>query len=162
MQSLFYVSLKSNFANFCVWYRVTWLFINFDTHLVEYNLHFTIITYRVLLLLKKPNLKFCFNFEFQHVLADSWVVRSSDLGRDSNTIHVRTHLGAILKPGDSVMGLDLSNSNVNDANFEKLTMSGQELPEVVLVRKHYGDSNRRRRKRKWKLKRVAADMNDAG
>lgn len=40
----------------------------------------------------------------KHVLSDIWVVRASELGVNDNTIHTRTHLGHILKPGDSVLG----------------------------------------------------------
>lgn len=40
----------------------------------------------------------------KHVLADVWVTRASELGINDNTIHTRTHLGHVLKPGDSVMG----------------------------------------------------------
>lgn len=40
----------------------------------------------------------------RHVLADIWVVKASELGMNDNTIHTRTHLGHVLKPGDSVMG----------------------------------------------------------
>ena len=41
---------------------------------------------------------------FQHVLADAWVVKSSELGINDDTIHCRTHLGHLLQPGDTVMG----------------------------------------------------------
>ncbi|CAG2065394.1 unnamed protein product, partial [Timema podura] len=40
----------------------------------------------------------------KHVLSDIWVVKASELGVTDNTIHSRTHLGHILKPGDSVLG----------------------------------------------------------
>lgn len=42
---------------------------------------------------------------FQHVLADVWLVKASELGINEDTIHTRTHLGHLLKPGDSVMAL---------------------------------------------------------
>lgn len=41
----------------------------------------------------------------KHVLADIWVVKASELGMNDNTIHTRTHLGHVLKPGDYVLGL---------------------------------------------------------
>ena len=40
----------------------------------------------------------------QHVLADAWVVKSSELGRNEDTIHCRTHLGHLLQPGDIALG----------------------------------------------------------
>ncbi|KAJ8921812.1 hypothetical protein NQ315_008444 [Exocentrus adspersus] len=89
----------------------------------------------------------------RHVLSDIWVVKASELGMNDNTIHTRTHLGHVLKPGDSVMGYNLEDSNVNDANFEKIDRSN--IPDVLLVKKHYGDRSFRRRQRMWKLKRLA-------
>lgn len=40
----------------------------------------------------------------KHVLADVWLTRASQLGINENTIHTRTHLGHVLKPGDSALG----------------------------------------------------------
>ena len=40
----------------------------------------------------------------QHGLADAWVVKSSELGMNEDTTHVRTHLGHLLSPGDTVLG----------------------------------------------------------
>merc|ERR1712223_14194 len=86
----------------------------------------------------------------RHVLADCWVVKSSELGINDDTIHCRTHLGHLLIPGDTVMGFDLKNSNVNDENLDK--MAADKIPDVILVKKVYGDKALRNRKRKWKLK----------
>ncbi|KFM68812.1 60S ribosomal export protein NMD3, partial [Stegodyphus mimosarum] len=88
----------------------------------------------------------------KHVLADAWVVRSRELGLTEDFIHTRTHLGHILKPGDSVLGLDLSTININNKDFNKLNKEA--LPDVILVKKIYGDKNTRHRKRKWKLKHL--------
>ncbi|CAH1994982.1 unnamed protein product [Acanthoscelides obtectus] len=89
----------------------------------------------------------------RHVLADVWVVRASELGINDNPIHTRTHLGHILKPGDSVMGYNIGDSNVNDANFEKLDRNM--IPDILLVKKYYGDRVSRKKQRIWKLKRLA-------
>jgi len=86
----------------------------------------------------------------RHVLADCWVVKSSELGMNDDTIHCRTHLGHLLSPGDTVMGFDLKNSNVNDENLDK--MAADKIPDVVLVKKVYAEKALRNRKRKWKLK----------
>ncbi|XP_063243465.1 60S ribosomal export protein NMD3 [Bacillus rossius redtenbacheri] len=91
----------------------------------------------------------------KHVLADVWVVKASELGITENTVHSRTHLGHILKPGDSVLGYALGDSNVNDPSFERLDAA--RVPDVLLVKKHYGDRPARRRKRAWKLKHLADD-----
>jgi len=40
----------------------------------------------------------------QHVLADVWVVKESELGNSESQVHCRTHLGHLLAPGDVVLG----------------------------------------------------------
>ena len=40
----------------------------------------------------------------QHQVADVWVVKSSELGMEPTTVHTRSHMGHILKPGDLVLG----------------------------------------------------------
>lgn len=89
---------------------------------------------------------------FKHVVADVWVVKSSELGINDNTIHTRTHLGHLLRPGDEVLGFDLRDANVNNDDFDKL--KADKIPDVVLVKKHFGEKDKRRRMRKWKLKHL--------
>lgn len=45
--------------------------------------------------------------------------------------------------------------NVNDANFEKIKES--EIPDVILVKKYYGDKSARRRARNWKLRYLSEE-----
>lgn len=92
----------------------------------------------------------------KHELADVWVVPASQLGISDEHKHCKTHLGHLLKPGDWVLGFDMANANINDANYEKL--KPERIPDVILIKKVYGDKALRSRKRKWKLKRLAADM----
>ena len=61
-------------------------------------------------------------------------------------------MGAILSIGDTVLGLDLRNSNVNNPDMEK--MSADKIPDVVLVKKVFGDKALRNRRRKWNLKHM--------
>lgn len=90
-------------------------------------------------------------------IADVWVVKAEDLGLDQAEIHTRTHLGGILKPGDSVLGYSLSENNINDVHFENL--DSDSIPDVVLIKKFYGyDKAARRRQRMWKLKHLAQDV----
>ncbi|XP_008556831.1 60S ribosomal export protein NMD3 [Microplitis demolitor] len=90
----------------------------------------------------------------KHVIAEVELVRASELGLTENYIYARTHLGHLLKEGDSALGYALADSNINDANFEKL--SANEIPDVILVKKFYGhDKLARRRARVWKLKHLA-------
>lgn len=89
----------------------------------------------------------------KHVMADVWVVKSSELGlNDDDGIHCRTFLGAILNIGDLVLGLDLVNSNVNNPDLE--LMATEKIPDVVLVKKIYGDKTQRNRRRRWNLKHM--------
>ncbi|TGZ45674.1 60S ribosomal export protein NMD3 [Temnothorax longispinosus] len=97
----------------------------------------------------------------KHIIADAWLVKASELGINDTPIHTRTHLGHILKPGDSVLGYALKDTNVNDANFDKL--SEDSIPDIILVKKFYSHNKAARRKaRVWKLKHISdevADMN---
>jgi len=82
------------------------------------------------------------------LLADAEIVRSRDLGVSDERFVVRTHLGNILRPGDAVLGYDLSNAVYNEADAESNSTGGKNrtkgtggrggnvaLPDIVLVRK---------------------------
>lgn len=60
------------------------------------------------------------------------------------------------------MGLDLKSANVNEENFEKLEQKDRgNIPDVILVKKLFGDKMSRNRKRQWKLRRLAVeDLSD--
>lgn len=91
----------------------------------------------------------------KHVIADVWVVKASELGINDNTTHTKTHLGHLLKPGDSVLGYNLEDANINDNNFE--AMNKDKVPDVVLVKKFYGDLSGRKNMRNWKLKHLSEE-----
>ncbi|KAI8764615.1 ribosome-binding protein [Biomphalaria glabrata] len=86
----------------------------------------------------------------KHALADVYVARMSDLGVNEIQFHCRTHLGHILKVGDTVLGFDFTNANLNHQHFEK--MKSDKVPDVMLIKKVF-DNARRMRRRKWKLHR---------
>lgn len=88
----------------------------------------------------------------KHVLSDVWVVRANELGMDGQQYYCRSHLGHLLQPGDSVLGLDLRTANFNDVNLDR--MKAERIPDVVLVKKVYGESLHRSQKRKWKLQHL--------
>lgn len=70
----------------------------------------------------------------KHRLADVWVVKSSELGlSENNGTHCRTFLGDELDIGDTVLGLDLRNINVNNPELER--MAKDKIPDVLLVKK---------------------------
>ncbi|XP_028405919.1 60S ribosomal export protein NMD3-like [Dendronephthya gigantea] len=92
----------------------------------------------------------------QFCLADVWVTRTSEIGLNDAQYHCRTYLGHLLKAGDLVMGIDFTTSNLNDENLNKL--APDKIPDVILVKKVYGDKKERKKARKWKLKTLEKDM----
>ncbi|KAK9488524.1 NMD3 family-domain-containing protein [Lipomyces starkeyi] len=90
-------------------------------------------------------------------LADATVARSSDMGRNDTTYYVRTHLGGILHPGDTVLGYFLSNVNFNHELWDTLDQSN--VPDVVLVKKSY-PRKKKNKGRSWRLKRMAKEYNE--
>lgn len=93
-------------------------------------------------------------FSHKHLLVDVWVARMSDLGVNDQQFHTRSHLGHLLRVGDTVLGFDFTCSNLNHAQFEKLRED--RVPDVLLVRKVF-DRSKRSKRRIWKLKRMAED-----
>lgn len=64
-------------------------------HLVEYTvMDVEIIRERKLFPGQGP-------ISFKHVVADIWVVKTSELGIKDNKIHMKSQLGHLLKPGDT-------------------------------------------------------------
>ncbi|KAL3891578.1 hypothetical protein ACJMK2_003834 [Sinanodonta woodiana] len=92
----------------------------------------------------------------KHVLADLWVARMSDLGVNDQQYFCRTHLGHLLNAGDTVLGFDVANANLNHAEFEKVKLD--KLPDVVIVKKIFGDKALRNRRRRWKLKHLNDEL----
>ncbi|KAJ1457410.1 NMD3 family-domain-containing protein [Pelagophyceae sp. CCMP2097] len=95
-------------------------------------------------------------------VADVTLARSSDLGVNDDQITVATHMGALLRAGDEVLGYDLRAANLASAN----SLEGvSDVPDVVLVRKaptkiNGDDGGTERRKRKWKLRSLNAQDAD--
>lgn len=88
------------------------------------------------------------------MLADAQVTPANSSMDADMIFHCRTHMGAILKPGDTVMGYLLTHTNFNDPNWEALNQSNQAstVPEVVLVRKTYPERRKKSKGRNWRLK----------
>ena len=90
------------------------------------------------------------------LLAEATVARSSDLGINDVTYFTRTHLGAVLHPGDQVMGYHITGTNFNNPNFEAIEESNaysSSIPDVMLVRKFYA-RKKKNKSRNWRLKRM--------
>jgi len=74
--------------------------------------------------------------------------------------HTRTHLGAILQPGDAVMGYHLTNANYNSDDFA--AVSADRVPDIVLVKKAYPNRRKKNRTREWKLRSMAKEEGEEG
>lgn len=84
-----------------------------------------------------------------------------ELASSANQIfHTRTHLGAILQPGDSVMGYHLTNANFNSDHFAQL--SSDRIPDIVLVRKAYPNRRKKNKTRNWQLRSIAKEAGEEG
>ncbi|KAL9653875.1 hypothetical protein ABK040_012935 [Willaertia magna] len=90
----------------------------------------------------------------KYMLCEVQVVRSDEM--DSDPIIVKSHLGRLLKPGDTVLGYDLHRLQFEEETIKEYKHSQMnKLPEVILVRKVY----KKRHERNWKLKTLASEKN---
>jgi nonsense-mediated mRNA decay protein 3 len=110
----------------------------------------------------------------RHVLADAQVALAgafraggagarahddNDEGRASDGIfHTRTHLGAILQPGDAVLGYVLTHANFNSDAFGALDPA--RIPDVVLVKKTYPNRRKKNKTRNWRLQSMAKEAGE--
>ncbi|RYP65155.1 hypothetical protein DL771_008433 [Monosporascus sp. 5C6A] len=93
------------------------------------------------------------------VLAEVQLARATDLGVNDKAYFARTHLGGMLHAGDSVMGYMLTGTNYNNPQLEAVEASstyGSTIPDVVVVKKHF-PNRRRNRRRNWRVKRMAKE-----
>jgi len=135
--------------NATVYYKTPFLPISTFRDLVEY----TVINIEPIVAKDRVSFSGQGKISSRHVLADVWVVKSSELGlNDDDGIHCRTFLGAVLNIGDICLGLDLTNCNVNNPDME--LMSADKIPDVVIVKKIYGSKAQRNRRRRWNLKHM--------
>lgn len=79
-----------------------------------------------------------------------------DDGTANQIFHTRTHLGAILQPGDTAMGYFLTTANYNSTDFASLPES--RVPDVVLVKKAYPNRRKKTKARNWQLKSIAKEV----
>jgi len=84
--------------------------------------------------------------------ADVYLMRNNDMAGSDTHFHSRTHLGHIISAGDTVRGFDFSAANLNDPNIE--LMHKDDIPDVVLLKKVYDNTEIRRKRRNWKLKEL--------
>jgi nonsense-mediated mRNA decay protein 3 len=103
------------------------------------------------------------------VLADAQVARAGAFvshgeedmeseGTIAKMFHTRTHLGAILQPGDTALGYHLSSANYNSDEFTEL--SPDRIPDVILVKKTYPARRKKSKARAWRLKTMAKEIEE--
>ena len=74
--------------------------------------------------------------------------------------HTRTHLGAILQPGDTVMGYHISHANYNSDAFAELP--SERIPDIILVKKSYPNRRKKSKSRNWQLRSIAMEAGEDG
>ncbi|KAL9939428.1 hypothetical protein V8E36_001245 [Tilletia maclaganii] len=100
------------------------------------------------------------NGKFEEADAQVSPMNAGSFGEADAVYHTRTHLGSLLQPGDSVLGYHLRVANFNSPEWDALPPA--RIPDVILVKKSYPDSKKRRKNRNWKLKSIAKEVeNDA-
>jgi len=101
----------------------------------------------------------------KHELADLWIIPTDKLGSadSSNWISTRTHLGKLFNAGDLCLGFDIKNSNITEANWDNyLYKHGLDnVPDVVVLKKSYGSTIKRNKRRTWKLKRLDVEETES-
>ena len=90
------------------------------------------------------------------VLAEAEVARESDFGFNDTIFQTITHLGHVLKPGDTALGYDLTNVVMDLASERRMSESGQDPLEIILVKKSFEKSgskakpkSKKRRQAPW-------------
>lgn len=97
------------------------------------------------------------------VLVDVQIIRQADLGREDTTFYVRTYLGKYLRPGDVVLGYDLTRSNFNNEDYDAFKENGRGITDdIILVKKSFEEyrTKKRAQARKWKLQRLPQQQDD--
>jgi len=87
------------------------------------------------------------------------VARMGDLESNDERFILISHLGGLMQPGDSVLGYDFANHNINDEKLKPL--KGRELPPVILVKKkpvEKANTRKKKNRRKKKTPTVAPDV----
>ena len=85
-------------------------------------------------------------------LAECVIARERDLGANDTQFTCITHLGHLLREGDIALGYDLTNATwVHD--LEKNSIRQENMPDVILVRKHHPTKS----ERIWALKSLHVD-----
>ena len=83
----------------------------------------------------RPSAKVRGNSSRKIRVAECVVARERDFGVNDTQFTITTHLGNLLKEGDTVLGYDFTNTNWNMEEDIESVKLGMQLPDLVLVRK---------------------------
>eukprot|EP00759_Apiculatamorpha_spiralis_P044569 PhF_6_TR41549/c0_g1_i1/m.62937/K07562/NMD3; nonsense-mediated mRNA decay protein 3 len=89
----------------------------------------------------------------KYQLAEATVCLADEVGQGREWI-TKTHLGNALNIGDSAMGYFLPSLNVNHDDYAALQHTSRVMSDVYLVRRHFTNQKRRRRRRQWKIRNL--------
>jgi nonsense-mediated mRNA decay protein 3 len=64
-------------------------------------------------------------------LAEAQVARESDFGSNDTIFWTKTHLGRVIKTGDTALGYDVGNANFNEDDLKSMRSTRRDLPDVV-------------------------------
>jgi len=92
------------------------------------------------------------------VLAEVHAARSRDFGSNDTIFVSRTHLGHLLKPGDTAVGYDLATASFNDSDL--VALKGKHLPDFILVKKTYPGWRMKNKQRQWKMKSLDKEIDE--
>mmetsp|Transcript_10018 Transcript_10018/g.16755 ORF Transcript_10018/g.16755 Transcript_10018/m.16755 type:complete len:726 (+) Transcript_10018:51-2228(+) len=93
-------------------------------------------------------------------LAEVVVARERDMGVNDTQFTCLTHLGNLLKAGDTVLGYDftVTNWNIDEADsLDKVLDNKQSFPDLVLVRKYHEP----KKERLWQLRKLHMEEGSA-
>ncbi|KZP26946.1 NMD3-domain-containing protein [Athelia psychrophila] len=99
-------------------------------------------------------------FRSSKATEDDGMLDHETMGVANQIYHTRTHLGAILQPGDTVMGYHLTNANYNSDDYALLPSS--RIPDIILVRKAYPNRRKKSKSRNWQLRTIAKEAGEEG
>jgi len=88
------------------------------------------------------------------------LARMVDFGKNDERVIIKSHMGKHLQPGDEVLGYDLR--TINTSGIDDVVIKDASNIQVILVRKKFRTTQKKRQeRRKWKLRRMAL-QNDEG
>lgn len=99
-------------------------------------------------------------FRSSGAIAEEHAMDFESTGLANQIFHTRTHLGAILQPGDTALGYFLTHSNYNSDEFAQVP--SDRIPDIILVKKTYPNRRKKSKSRTWKLRSIGREAEEEG